>query len=122
MAVSIALLQRDGLAFRRLPDGFNARWQHLYAGSPPPEAISVMHCCWNFLSTIKPGLVDTAGICRALDEFFLVKVDHRFQKLCLGDLLRLRPLRAARLFGGRRRALTVCHRLQDACRRHLADA
>ncbi|MFM7185964.1 MAG: hypothetical protein ACKO4Z_14520 [Planctomycetota bacterium] len=122
LAVSIALLQRDGLAFRRLPDGFNARWQHLYAGSPPPEAISVMHCCWNFLSTIKPGLVDTAGICRALDEFFLVKVDHRFQKLCLGDLLRLRPLRAARLFGGRRRVRTVCHRLQDACRRHLADA
>lgn len=122
LAMSIAVLGNAGLPFRRLPDGFNARWQHLYAGRPTPDAIAVMHCCWNFLSTIGAGPADTAAICRALDEFFRVKVDHRFQKLCLGDLLRLRPLEAARLFGGRRRARAVCRRLQEACRRHLAPS
>lgn len=122
LAISIALLARDGLPFRRLPDEFNVRWQHLYAGTPSPDAIAVMHCCWNFLSTIGDGPVDAAAICRALDAFFLVKVDHRFQKLCGGDLLRLQPRRAWRLRAGRRRAQALCHRLQHAVRRHVGPA
>jgi len=121
LAVSIAMLARDGLPFRRLPDAFNARWQHLYAGRPEPGEIAILHCCWNFLSSIGDQPVDAESTAAALEAFFLDKVKHRFQKLALGDVLRGRPVTAARRYaGGRRRAEAVCRDLQAICRRALA--
>ncbi len=115
------MLARDGLPFRRLPDAFNARWQHLYAGRPEPGEIGILHCCWNFLSSIGDGPVDADSIGAALEAFFLEKVKHRFQKLALGDVLRGRPVTAARRSAaGQRRAEAVCRDLQAICRRHLA--
>lgn len=121
LAVSIAMLARDGLPFRRLPDAFNARWQHLYAGRPDPGEIEILHCCWNFLSSIGDQPVDADSIAAALESFFLDKVKHRFQKLALGDVLRGRLVTAARRYaGGQRRAAWVCRDLQAICRRALA--
>jgi len=119
LAVSIAMLARDGLPFRRLPDAFNARWQHLYAGRPDPGEVAILHCCWNFLSSI--GAVDADSTAAALEAFFLDKVKHRFQKLAFGDVLRGRLITAARRYAaGRRRAAAVCRDLQAICRRALA--
>ncbi len=121
LAVSIAMLARAGLPFRRLPDAFNARWQHLYAGRPDSGEIAILHCCWNFLSSIGDQAVDADSIATSLEAFFLEKVKHRFQKLALGDVLRGRPLAAARRYAaGRRRAAAVCRDLEAICRRELA--
>lgn len=120
LAVSIAMLARDGLPFRRLPDAFNARWQHLYAGTPDLGEIAILHCCWNFLSSIGNRSVDAGSIADALEAFFLEKVKHRFQKLAFGDVLRCRPITAWRRYAaGRRRAEAVCRDLQAICRREL---
>jgi hypothetical protein len=122
LAISIAMLSRSRVPFRRLPDAFNARWQHLYAGRPDPAEIAVLHCCWNFLNAIGDGPVDAAAIGRSLEAFFLEKVKHRFQKLAFGDVLRGRPVTAWRRYAaGRRRAESVCRDLQAICRRQLAD-
>lgn len=120
LAVTIGMLDRAGTPFRRLPDAFNARWQHLYAGSPDVGEIAILHCCWNFLSSIGDGPVDADTVAQALDRFFLGKVRHRFQKLVFGDLLRMRPVSASRRYRkGVERAKTICLGLQEVCRRHL---
>jgi hypothetical protein len=117
LAVSLAMLERDGWPVRRLPDIYNARWQHLYAGRPTLDEIAVLHCCWNFLSSIEPEAVTPATLTSALQRFFHVKVAHRFQKLVFGDLLRLRPLQAAaRWRRGRRNAAAACLLIDRACR------
>jgi hypothetical protein len=121
LAVTIQMLAAEGWAFRRLPDAFNTRWQHLYAGRPDLRDIAVMHCCWNFLSAIEqvPVTADTLG--EALERFFFYKVKHRFQRLVFGDLLRLRPRQAWRRYhGGMARAETLCRQLEQLCRGHLA--
>jgi len=121
LAVSVAMLQRDGLPFRRLPDAFNARWQHLYAGYPGPDRIALMHCCWNFLSSIGSGPVTPAGLEEAVGHFFDSKIRHRYWKLIAGDLLRLRPFQARRRYrGGLRQAAIVRNRILEACRRQAA--
>lgn len=121
LAVTLETLRLEGWAVRRLPDAFNTRWLHLYAGSPAPEAIAVMHCCWNFLDSIGDGPVDADTVATAIDRFFHHKMAHRFKKFILGDLLRLRPLQAlCRYRGGRRRAAEVCAVLIAACQTHLA--
>jgi hypothetical protein len=123
LAVTIQMLAAEGWAFRRLPDAFNARWQHLYAGRPDLHEIAVMHCCWNFLSAIEqvPVTADTIGA--ALERFFLRKVKHRFQRLVFGDLLRLQPQQAWRRYhGGMARAERLCRRLEQLCRGHLERA
>ena len=120
LAVTIGMLDRAGTPFRRLPDAFNARWQHLYAGSPDVGEIAILHCCWNFLNSIGDGPVDADTIAEALDRFFLGKVRHRFQKLVFGDLLRMRPVFAGRRYReGIEHAKAICLGLQAACRRHL---
>lgn len=120
LALSIAMLERDGWPFRRLPDAFNARWQHLYAGTPPVDDIAIMHCCWNFLSVIGQGAVNAESVADALEKFFFVKVKHRFWKLVYGELLRGRPTQAARRYReGMANAELVCRRLQATCRRYL---
>jgi len=122
LAVTIQMLASEGWAFRRLPDAFNARWQHLYAGRPDLDEIAVMHCCWNFLSAIEQGPVTADTIAAALERFFLHKVKHRFQRLVFGDLLRLRPWQAWRRYhGGMSRAETLCRQLEQVCREHLAN-
>ncbi len=121
LAVSLAMLQRDGWTVERLPDIYNARWQHLYAGRPRLDEIAVLHCCWNFLDSIGRDPVTPATMTAALNRFFLGKVEHRFQKLVFGDLLRLRPLQAmARWRQGRRNAAAACALIDRACRMHLA--
>lgn len=122
LAVSLAMLQRDGWAVARLPDIYNARWQHLYANRPPLDEIAVLHCCWNFLDSIGRDPVTPATMTAALHRFFHVKVEHRFQKLVFGDLLRLRLLQAtARWRQGRRNAATACDRIDRACRKHFGS-
>jgi hypothetical protein len=122
LAVSLAMLEADGWSVQRLPDAYNARWQHLYAGHPPLAEIAVLHCCWNFLDSIAGKSVSSATMTEALDRFFNVKVGHRFQKLVFGDLLRLRPLQAVRRWReGRRNAATACGLIDRACRLHLGD-
>jgi hypothetical protein len=121
LAVTIQQLAAEGWPFRRLPDTFNARWQHLYAGQPGLHDIAIMHCCWNFLSAISPGPVTADTITAALEHFFLHKVKHRFQRLVIGDLLRLRPwLTWRRYRGGMARAESLCRRLERVCHEHLA--
>lgn len=124
LAVSIEILRRDGWEFRRLPDAFNTRWQHLYAGTPRLDDVTVLHCCWSFLDSIGPGPVTPARLAEALERFFLVKVRHRCAKVACGDLLRLRPLAAwRRARGAHERAARACRMLQESCRRHgAADA
>lgn len=120
LAVSLAMLQRDGWPVDRLPDIYNARWQHLYAGRPLLDEIAVLHCCWNFLDSIGSEPVTAETMTAALNRFFHGKVEHRFQKLVFGDLLRLRPLRAmARWRQGRRNAAAACDLIDRACRRQL---
>ena len=120
LALTLEMLRHDGWDVRRLPDAFNARWQHLYAGAPLPDEIAVMHCCWNFLDSIGSGPVSTETVTAALDQFFHRKVRHRFQKVVLGDLLRLRPFQARRRYReGRLRAAQVCDAVTLACRRHV---
>ena len=120
LAVTIQMLAAEGWAFRRLPDAFNARWQHLYAGRPHLHDIAVMHCCWNFLSAIEQGPVTVDTLAAALERFFLRKVKHRFQRLVFGDLLRLRPWQAWRRYhGGMARAETLCRQLEQVCHEHL---
>lgn len=121
LAVTIQMLAAEGWSFRRLPDAFNARWQHLYAGQPDLADIAVMHCCWNFLSAISPGPVTADTIAAALERFFLRKVKHRYQRLVFGDLLRLRPGQAWRRYrGGMARAESLCRQLEQVCRAHVA--
>lgn len=123
LAISIEMLERHGTPFRRLPDAFNARWQHLYAGNPAVEEIAILHCCWNFLNSIGEGPVNADTITASLDRFFLTKVRHRFQKLAFGDLLRMRPFTAWRRYrGGVRRANEVCRSLQDISGRSAGRA
>lgn len=123
LAVTIEMLAAEGWPFRRLPDAFNARWQHLYAGRPDLGDIAVMHCCWNFLSAIGPGPVTAGTLTAALEQFFLHKVKHRFQRLVFGDLLRLRPRQAWRRYrGGMARAAELCHHLAQTGRSHLAGS
>lgn len=118
LAVTIQTLAAEGWPFHRLPDAFNARWQHLYAGRPDLHDIAVMHCCWNFLSSIGREPVTAETLAAALEHFFFHKVKHRFQKLVFGDLLRLRPLRAWRRYrDGMARAGELCRDLDRACRR-----
>jgi len=120
LAVTIQMLADEGWAFRRLPDAFNARWQHLYAGQPDLHDIVVMHCCWNFLNAVGAGPVTTESLTAALEHFFLHKVKHRAQKLVFGDLLRLRLLQAWRRYrGGMNRAESLCRDLDRVCRKHL---
>jgi hypothetical protein len=120
LAVTIETLVAEGWAFRRLPDAFNARWQHLYAGQPDLHDIVVMHCCWNFLNAVGTGPVTAESLTGALEHFFFHKVKHRFQKLVFGDLLRLRPLQAwRRCRGGIMRATELCRDLDRVCRFHL---
>jgi hypothetical protein len=122
LAVSLAMLEADGWNVRRLPDAYNARWQHLYAGRPLLGEIAVLHCCWNFLDSIAGKSVSADTMSEALDRFFNVKVRHRFQKLVFGDLLRLRPLQARRRWqDGRRNAAAACDLIDRACRLHLGD-
>jgi hypothetical protein len=119
LAMSIAVLQRDGLPFRRLPDTFNTRWQHLYAGMPAVDDIAVMHCCWNFLSTIGAGPVTGAGLEESIHSFFHRKLPHRFWKLVGGDILRLRPWAALHHSRqGAARAAQICRFIQEACAAH----
>ena len=123
LAMSIASLQAAGRPFRRLPDAFNTRWQHLYAGTPAVEEIAVMHCCWSFLSAIGAGPADEPAILRALDDFFLRKLRNRFRKLAFGDVLRLRPLAARRrLANGRDRAARICADLRRVIARHTGES
>lgn len=120
LAVSLAMLEADGWNVRRLPDSYNARWQHLYAGTPPLPDIAVLHCCWSFLDSIAGQTVSPATMTAALDRFFKVKVKHRYQKLVFGDLLRLRPLQARRRWiQGCRNAAAACDLIDRACRMHL---
>ncbi|MGI9178860.1 MAG: hypothetical protein ACR2IT_13515 [Pirellulales bacterium] len=120
LAVSLAMLEADGWTVRRLPDAYNARWQHLYAGTPALPDIAVLHCCWSFLDSIAGETVSPATMTAALDRFFNVKVKHRYQKLVFGDLLRLRPLQARQRWNqGRRTASTACDLIDRACRSHL---
>lgn len=113
LAISLALLERDGIPFRRLPDAFNTRWQHLYAGTPEVDQIAILHCCWSFLDSIGKGPVNADTVTAAIDRFFLSKVPHRFQKLVFGDLLRLRPFEAWRRYrAGMDRATHFCRLLQ----------
>lgn len=123
LAVTIQSLAAEGWPFRRLPDAFNTRWQHLYAGRPDLDGIAVMHCCWSFLSAIGPGPVTADTLDAALERFFMHKVKHRFQRLVFGDLLRLRPWQAWRRYhDGMARAETLCRQLQRECRGHLAGS
>ena len=123
LAVTIDGLVAEGWAFRRLPDAFNARWQHLYAGQPDRHDIVVMHCCWSFLNSIGAGPVTSESLTTALERFFHHKLQHRFQKLVIGDLLRLRPLQARRRYrDGMSRAAVLCRHLDRVCRRHLEAA
>lgn len=121
LAVTITQLDRDGCRFVRLPDSANARWQHLYAGAPDPADIAILHCCWNFLSSIGPGPVTLERLSESLRQFFHSKVRHRCQKLAFCDCLRLRPLTASRrLAAAARRATEICTLLERDCRAHLA--
>ncbi|MFM8578380.1 MAG: hypothetical protein ACKOCN_06235 [Planctomycetaceae bacterium] len=123
LAVSIAMLQRDGMPVRRLPDAFNTRWQHLNAGQPETDDIAVMHCCWNFLSSIGEGPLTPTVLDEAIQYFFDSKVRHRFWKLVVGDLLRFRPFVAqTRYWGGLERVATVRDKILEACRRHASTA
>jgi hypothetical protein len=116
LAVSIAMLQRDGLPFHRLPDAFNTRWQHLYAGMPADGDITLMYCCWNFLSSIGRGPVTAETLDESIRHFFHSKLRHRFWKLVVGDLLRWRPFEARRRYRqGLARATDICRRIQEAC-------
>ena len=123
LAVSLAMLERDGWPVCRLPDIYNARWQHLYAGRPALDEIAVLHSGWNVLNSIGSEPVTPATLTAALERFFHVKLAHRFQKLVFGDLLRLRPLAAAaRWRQGRRNAAAACGLIDQACRKHFGDA
>ena len=121
LAMSIAMLELDGLPFRRLPDAFNARWQHLYAGVPAENEIAVMHCCWNFLSSIGAGPVTAAALDESVHAFFHSKLRHRFWKLVWGDCLRVRPWAAHhRYHQGMARVTHICRRIEEACAVHAA--
>ncbi len=121
LAMSIAMLQRDGLPFHRLPDAFNTRWQHLYAGMPAVDEIAVMHCCWNFLSSVGAGPVTTACLQESIHSFFHRKLRHRFWKLVWGDILRLRPRAAFHHYRqGTARAAQICRSIHEACSAHAA--
>ncbi|WP_152669507.1 hypothetical protein [Synechococcus sp. GFB01] len=121
LAIAIAMLRRDGWDWQRLPDKFNARWQHLYAGSPEMSSIAVMHCCWSFLNSIGNAEVGLGTLKTALRHFFQKKIPHRFQKVGVGELLRLRPDRAYHgIRGGRMRTAQVHEKILFACEKHLA--
>lgn len=120
LAIAIALLQKKGWAWQRLPDRFNTRWQHLYAGYPEPSSIAVMHCCWSFLNSIGNANVGLGTLKAALRHFFEKKIPHRFQKVGVGEILRLRPDRAYRgIRAGSKRVAQVHQKILVACDKHL---
>jgi len=43
LALAIERLKARGFEFRRLPDAFHARWQHLYSGSLMPDEMKIFH-------------------------------------------------------------------------------
>jgi hypothetical protein len=120
LAIAIALLKREGWEWQRLPDRLNARWQHLYAGYPDPNSIAIMHCCWSFLNSIGNAEVGLGTLKAALSHFLRKKVPHRFQKVGVAEVLRLRPDRAYHgIRGGSRRAAQVHEKILSACDKHL---
>lgn len=120
LAVTLAQLKQEGWPFRRLPDPYNTRWQHLYAGRPSLNQVAVLHCCWNFLQSIGDGPVTCESVCDSIEQFFLQKVKHRCQKLVFGDCLRMRPRQAfQRYAAGRVHAQRASEQLKDACRNQL---
>lgn len=120
LAIAIALLKKEGWNYQRLPDRLNVRWQHLYAGYPEPNSIAIMHCCWSFLNSIGNTEVGLRSLKAALSHFFQTKIPHRFQKVGVGEILRLRPDRAYHgIQGGKKRAAHVHEKILVACEKHL---
>jgi hypothetical protein len=123
LAVTFALLQKEGWKWQRLPNTFNTRWQHLYAGTPDPDSIAIMHCCWSFLNSIgRDTTVSRESLKTALHHFFFKKIPHRYQKVGVAELIRLRPDLAYKgIRRGINRAKTVHAKILRACENHLDD-
>lgn len=120
LAITLALLRKEGWEWQRLPDVFNTRWQHLYAGTLDPDSIVIMHCCWSFLNSIDHNKVSSSSLKDSLHHFFFKKIPHRYQKVATAELIRLRPDLAYKgIRGGIKRAKIIHSKILRACEIHV---
>lgn len=89
LALSIASLRKQGVEFRRLPDGMHARWRHIYGGTPTPDEMQILHT-----TGMMNGLTSSGGFSsghpKPLDKW-LGQTRSRLLSQLRGDIRRGRP-------------------------------
>lgn len=122
LAVSIEMLKARGWGFRRLPDRFNVRWRHLFAGAVPVDEIAVLHAT-RFLHALPPGPLTLENLRAAARYYFEIKLRRRFSRLLAGELLRVNLIGGLWRYGEGRQVCRQLHRrVEQLCDRYVRPA
>lgn len=119
LPIALARLGTQGLAFRPLPEAFNARWEYLYAAEEPFEALVIFHAT-GLLEWLEPGDLAAGRVPAQLDAY-VRRLRKRLGRTFRGDLARGRWATGVRRHGAARRSLRRLHaRMKGLCARHVA--